>query len=29
MNGGKFLDSLTEAGLWIANRPDEAWTIFS
>lgn len=24
----RFLDSLTEASLWIANRPDEAWTIF-
>jgi len=24
----RFLDSLTEASLWIANRPEESWTIF-
>lgn len=24
----RFIDSVTEASLWIANRPDEAWAIF-
>jgi len=24
----RFLDGLTEASLWIANRPDESWAIF-